>query len=219
MQKRGQVDLEQIERELKKRWAHPYVWPKKQDDAWDEQTDFIYQISKYDELERAIAGYGEELKNYARNRWYNFWSAVAVEQIFGMHKAVKPHPDPKDRYVDFTIGKIPFDLKTSVYPQKYPRPIHEALNTKPELIRWLYRHQSRQRRHHLKNRLFIILYAADGEHWRLKARIFLLKHRIDAYLDNLHPSVAGLYRFKTEDGGSFFSDIIWVIDGLGRGSG
>ena len=33
-----------------------------------------------------------------------------------------------------------------------------------------------------KNRLFIVLYSKDGEHWKLKSEIMWLKDRIEKYM-------------------------------------
>src|SRR5690554_1252441 len=83
------LDLENIEKELKKRYQYPYKWFRKQNDEWDRYTRFIYQISNWESLIRKIAIVAEsqqfnkqQIFQYAANRWYNFWSAKAVEHIF-----------------------------------------------------------------------------------------------------------------------------------------
>jgi len=58
-----------------------------------------------------------DLKNYALNRWYNFWSAKTIENIFGEHKNIKPHLNSKDKLTDFYIKNIPFDHKTTIFPK------------------------------------------------------------------------------------------------------
>ena len=34
------IDLQRLERELKKRLAYPYSWGRKQSDSWDRETHF-----------------------------------------------------------------------------------------------------------------------------------------------------------------------------------
>jgi hypothetical protein len=209
------IDLGQIERELKKRLSYPYKWGRKQNDYYDKLTNFVYSISSFDEVlketEKRFIGDKEHknIANYALNRWFNFWSAQAVEKIFCLLPNVKPALDEKDRLVDFTIDGVTFDHKTSIFPKNFPHPIDEAIKKTDELIRWLYKHQSQQQRKHLKNRLFIVLYSADGEHWKLKAEISWLKERIGNYMESFNPHY--LQKFSFERNQQTLSDVIWAI--------
>jgi hypothetical protein len=179
-----QIDLIQIEKELKKRLSYPYKWGRKQNDHFDKHTNFIYRIPSFEEVLKEIENKflsdkeHQNIANYALNRWYNFWSAQAVEKIFCSLPNVKPAIDEKDRLVDFTIlpdgrqvDSVTFDHKTSIFPKNFLFPVDEAIKRTDELIKWLYKNQSQQQRKHLKNRLFIVLYSSDGEHWKLKAEI------------------------------------------------
>ncbi|MCW8804721.1 MAG: hypothetical protein OQK57_10000, partial [Ignavibacteriaceae bacterium] len=158
-------DLIQIEKELKKRLIYPYKWGRKQNDQFDKLTNFIYRISSFEEVLKEIGTRfrddkeHQNIANYALNRWYNFWSARAVEKIFCSLPNVKPALDEKDRLVDFTLDGITFDHKTSIFPKNFPYPIEEAMKKTNEVIIWLYKNQSQQQRMHLKNRLFIVLYS------------------------------------------------------------
>ena len=147
--------------------------------------------------------------NYSINRWYNFWSAQAVESIFCSLPNVKPALDSKDRLVDFTIQGVAFDHKTSVYPKKFPYQIKDAIKKTDELIKWLYEHQSQQQRKHLKNRFFVVLYAGNGEHWKLKSEIVWLKERIEKYMIGFNPNY--LLKFNFEKDKETISDVIWAI--------
>jgi hypothetical protein len=179
-----EAELVIIEKELKKRLAYPYKWGRKQNDEFDKLTNFVYRISSFDEVLKETESRfkkdkeHQNIANYALNRWYNFWSAQAVEKIFCSLPNVKPALDEKDKLVDFTIDGVTFDHKTSIFPKNFPYPIEEAIKKTDELILWLYKHQSQQQRKHLKNRLFIVLYSADGEHWKLKAEISWLKEEL-----------------------------------------
>ncbi|PIW69661.1 MAG: hypothetical protein COW08_05945 [Ignavibacteriales bacterium CG12_big_fil_rev_8_21_14_0_65_30_8] len=207
--------LTQIENELKKRLPYPYIWGRKQNDSFDKQTNFIYSIQQFDtlltEIKKNFEKYSnyDDIFNYALNRWYNFWSANAVEQIFCSFPNVKPAHNSKDRLIDFSIEGASFDHKTSVFPKKYNLPIDEAIKQTPELIKWFYKNQSQQQRKHLKNRLFIVLYSPDGEHWKLKAEISWLKKIIDHYMIGFNPNY--LMKFSLEKNKTIISDIIWAV--------
>ena len=208
-------ELIQIEINLKKRLAYPYKWGRKQNDYFDKLTNFVYRISDFDEVIKEINNRFKKdkehknISNYALNRWYNFWSANAVEKIFCYLPNVKPALDEKDRLVDFTIDGVTFDHKTSVFPKNFPHPIKEAVKKTDELINWLYKNQSQQQRKHLKNRLFIVLYSSDGEHWKLKAEVSWLKERIEKYMEGFNPNY--LLKFPLEKDHYTLADIIWAI--------
>lgn len=207
--------LTEIETELKKRLSYPYKWGQKQNDRFDKQTNFIYHTFKFDELLNEIDKRFKSEKeynlyfNYSLNRWYNFWSAHAVENIFCSLPNVKPALDSKDRLVDFTIQGVSFDHKTSIYPKNFPYKIDEAIKHTDELIKWLYKHQSQQQRKHFKNRLFIVLYSSKGEHWKLKSEILWLKERIEKYMFGFNPDF--LMKFNFEKDRYALSDVIWSI--------
>lgn len=208
-------DLLQIEKELKKRLTFPYKWGRKQNDEFDRLTNFIYHIPIFDEVLKEIGNkfrsdnQHQNISNYALNRWYNFWSAQAVEKIFCSLPNVQPALDEKDRLVDFTIDGVTFDHKTSIFPKNFPYPIDEAIKKTDELILWLYKNQSQQQRKHLKNRLFIVLYSSNGEDWKLKAEISWLKERIEKYMEGFNPHF--LLKFPLEENHDTISDVIWAI--------
>jgi hypothetical protein len=209
------IDILQIEKELKKRLVYPYKWGRKQNDKFDRLTNFVYRISSFEEVLKEIENKfrsdkeHQNISNYALNRWFNFWSAQAVEKIFCSLPNVKPALDEKDRLVDFSIDGVTFDHKTSIFPKNFPCPIEEAIKKTDELIIWLYKNQSQQQRKHLKNRLFIVLYSADGDHWKLKAEISWLKERIEKYMEGFNPHF--LLKFSLEKNHDTISDVIWAI--------
>ena len=140
------MNLAERECELGKRLAYPYRWGRKQNDADDKTTNFVYYVERFDEVLRRIerdfkaAPRYDEMLNYALNRWYNFWSARAVEEIFCGMPGVVPAKE-RDRLVDFSIQGVRFDHKTSVFPRRYPRGLHYARSCTSELIEWLYQNQ------------------------------------------------------------------------------
>ena len=206
------MDLPRVEKELKNRLSYPYRWGRKQSDSWDQNTNFIYTTYSMQTLLRRTENFDSDLRDYAFNRWYNFWSAMAAEDIFASHQNVVANKNSYDKLVDFKIENIPFDHKTSIFPKGFNQSYKYAKENGKELIQWLYDNQSQQGRKHLKNRLFIVLY--DGktmQHWKMKSEIMLLKSAIDNYVENF--SKKQLHRFDFGEG-EVFSDMIWVTKGI-----
>ncbi len=206
------MDLPRVESELKKRLFYPYRWGRKQSDSWDQNTNFIYTTYSMQTLLRRTENFDSALRDYAFNRWYNFWSAMAAEDIFASHQNVVANKNSYDKLVDFKIENIPFDHKTSIFPKGFNQSYKYAKENEKELIQWLYDNQSQQGRKHLKNRLFIVLY--DGktmQHWKMKSEIMLLKSAIDQYVENFSKKQLHLFDFGE---GEVFSDMIWVTKGV-----
>lgn len=211
------MDLSHIEVELKQRWAYPYVWGRVQNDRFDAQTRFVYRIPQFEtllkQIERRFGGASDDERdayfNYALNRWYNFWSARAIEEMCCTLDRVTPASNPRHRQVDFTIDGLPFDHKTSVFPQGFGRDLNYAVNHPAELIRWFYRRQSQQQRHHLANRLFLVLFAFNGQHWKLRAELGWLRTIVQDYVATF--DAARLHRFDFGAGQETLADIIWAI--------
>jgi hypothetical protein len=201
------MDLIRLEKELKNRLQYGYNWGKKQDNSWDQQTNFIYKTYSVQKLIERTQQLNTGLKNYALNRWYNYWSAMAVEDIFCSHPNVIANKNVYDKLVDFRINNIPFDHKTSIFPKGFNKDIDYALNNKRELIQWLYDNQSQQGRKHLENRLFIVLYDSNNEHWKMKAEISILKHSIDDYICKFNEMYLETFDFGN---GKVLSDILWI---------
>lgn len=210
------LDLIFIEQELKKRWDYKYVWGRKQNNIWDKHTSYIYNTQNWEDLIPKIAQTVKqhqldkhELFYYASNRWYNFWSAMAVEQLFTEIEGIKAVADGKDREKDFYLHGKAFDHKTSVFPKGFGRDLDYAKQNEKELITWLYEHQSSQQRFHLKNRLFVIVHDKNGAHWKLKAELQLINTKIEAYISNYQEENLKKVLFPKAE--NAFSDIIWVI--------
>jgi hypothetical protein len=201
--------LKVTETELKKRLDSPYQQQfHMQNNKDDGLTNFIYETPGWDALLEKISKLTPELQTYAVNRWYNFWSAQAVEAIFLSHPRVSKRTSETHATIDFYIDEIPFDHKTTVFPKAYPETLAYARSHPGHLIRWLYEKQSQERRHHLKNRLFLILYAHDGQHWKLRAEISLLQKRIHRHLDSFRKEHCYPLDFHEAVA---LADYIWVI--------
>lgn len=201
------MELLFIEKELKKRLQFPYRWGRKQQDSWDIQTGFIYRTPTFEELLSKTSHFSKDLKDYAFNRWYNFWSAVAVELMFCNHEMVHPNPDKTDKLFDFKIGELPFDHKTSVFPKGFGRSLEFAKENKAELIQWLYNNQSQEGRKHHKNRLFVVLFSNDDLHWKLKSDLSLINEKVTEYLKGFNSD--NLIQLDFPEG-KVLSDIIFI---------
>jgi len=210
------MHYELLEKELKKRLDFPYVWGRKQTDGFDKQTNFIYKTFLFEDLLKKIESKFSDnlnynaLKNYALNRWFNFWSAKAIETIFCEHKNVTAHKNSRDKYTDFYILNIPFDHKTTVFPKGFSKSVPYAIEHKRELIKWLYKNQSSEKREHYKNRLFLIVLNFDNptENWKLKAEILWLQKTISTYLSTFDVEKLESFYFQNQ---VVKSDIIWAI--------
>ena len=124
----ARVVLEHIENELKKRWPYRDVWFRRQNNIWDNQSNFIYNIQDFEELIERIKSQlqlnqfdKKEFFYYSLNRWYNYWSARAVEQLFIDQPNVNAVLNEKDRLKDFSIQEISFDLKTTKFPKGFQK--------------------------------------------------------------------------------------------------
>lgn len=200
------TDLSQLEHELKQRFTEPYYpWGRKQSDDWDGRTNFIYQAQSWNELKLKTLKMHSDLYKYAVNRWFNFWSARGIEAIFCQLPGVVAAKE-KDRLKDFMIQGIPFDHKTTVFPKGYGYDLAHASTYPDGLAKWLYENQSTERRYHLANRLFVVLYASDGQHWKLKAELRAIKGEIERYIMEFHPT--RLIELNL-NGSKVLTDIIW----------
>lgn len=201
------IVLEELEQELKKRLALPYCWSRKQSDDWDTLTNFIYKTPYFDALQEQVGHLQNPLKQYALNRWLNFWSAKAIEYIFAMDTKVIPCTNVYDKYQDFTIEGIAFDHKTTIFPKGLGKNLADALKNKRELITWLYQNQSQQGRKHYHNRLFVVLHRKDQQHWKLKAEISFIQAHITTYLQHFSKENLEKFNFDQQE---IVSDIIWI---------
>ncbi len=203
-----------LEVQLKKRLPYRYQWGRKQNNQWDAFTSFIYDTPMWDDFVTKLKATAEILNvdkgalfDYAANRWFNFWSAMAAEAIFNDHKLVEKVKNYRDSEKDFFINEIPFDHKTSVFPKGFNQNLNYAKANESELIQWFYDNQSNQQRFHLKNRLFVVVHETNGDHWKLKADISLLRKAIENYLSNYNFEQLHCFTFAETP---VYSDIIWV---------
>lgn len=201
------MNWQSIEIQLKK-VTHLPSWGRKQNDEWDKRSSYIYSTNSFDKLLEIIVKENQEFKNYVINRWFNFWSAKGVEMLFSEHKEIIANEDKYNKIVDFTLNGISFDHKSTVFPKQFPNSVDYALLHKKELLKWLYINQSKQGRFHIGNRLFVVLFAKDGQHWQLKKELTMLKPIIDNYITTFKPENLTILKSKSA---TIVTDIIWFI--------
>lgn len=135
------------------------VWKVRQNNKLDAQTDFIYSINSFAELQMVFqqkSNFSDDLKVYAEHRWRNFKRHDAwLSLILDLWPEAKMAENVRDRGKDFSVRisntLLDFDLKVTRYPNSAESGLSDYL-----LAKWLYLNQSTQNRFHLKNRVFVI---------------------------------------------------------------
>lgn len=190
---KNMINFELCELHLKKRVKEiPYIWSGYQNNEKDKLTSKIYKIKSYGELIKTFSNYSSDIKNYAYNRWLNYWSAYATEHFFVNNNYVNVEKE-KNKYnkeVDFYILNTPFDHKTTKLPKIFFNRINDLNDEqfKIELINWLYENQSKEQRKHYGNRIFVVLVDRKKikDSWKIKAELSLIKEKINEYFYNFN---------------------------------
>ncbi len=184
-----EAEIARIARQLA-RVVQPLRWRRVQTDTWDACCHFIFRRRSYDSVRRCAGEVAverglplDDFVAYATRRWFCFWGARVAELLFLSYPNVQPGP-PKDHEVDFRIDGRPFDLKTSELPSVFSHRLADLADDPATIAAWFYRNQSRERRFHLANRLFLVL--ADPEQpeeaWRLRGDVGALRDAIASFM-------------------------------------
>lgn len=204
--------MDKLEFELKKALTYLTSHWKMQNNYNDYRTNFIYNITTFDEVVDKARDLDVEL-SYVMHRWYNFHTSIKCEEIFIKYGAIKEE-NKKHKEVDIYINNTPFDVKLTVYPKKlsdHPFNIRTRQG-KNAMIKWLYHNQSQQGRKHLKNRLFIVCNSMDGtDNIRLKCEFSKIENKIKLFMQHIQKN--GFNEIIIEDGGKeykVFSEVINV---------
>lgn len=177
---------------------HLPPWGRQQGDAWDRLSNFIYRVETLAGVRRQAQAVARAkqldvaaFESYTVRRWYNHHTHDQILKIFYAHPDVRPEANPKNRRIDFYFRDIPFDLKVSRFPRGYPETIEYALAHPHHLAEWQYRHQSKQGRYHLGNRLFIVLHNSvrSDQTWQLRRDFEPLTTLVTEFLDR--PTLLG----------------------------
>lgn len=157
-------------------------WTVKQTDELDARTSHIYNCKSLRELQEQSTSRNltHSEYSYAVHRWRNLkrhdaYLALLVEIVPGLQL----YPDEFHKQRDFGLlvndEVIYFDLKVT----RYPRSAHSNLSDS-ELAAWLYKNQSKNSRHHLANRFFII-----GQPESALYDISLARENLYKFLENM----------------------------------
>lgn len=157
---------------------------KMQNNVDDKNSNFIYKVHTVDEVIRLSNENGVE-PEYALHRWYNHETSDECERLFAKYGAVRER-DRTNKYIDFYINDVSFDLKLTVYPAKlgdHPYDITNR-NGKNAMIKWLYAHQSQEGRKHFANRIFIVCDGGSPDvNLRLKSDFEQIERKISIFMD------------------------------------
>lgn len=201
----------ELEQELAKALPILKKWGRKQNNLYDWHTDYIYDIDEFDVLVMRVKIHAhrmwwdiDDVLRYAINRWFNFKISKFAENEFTSHKGVKKEENEYHKEIDFYIDWTPFDLKMSVFPKGRWKNLSYALEHKEELANRLYENGSQEKRLHFGNKIFIVCYSQDGNHNRTKAKLWLIREKIDEYLKNYNKD-------SLIHVGNSLTDIIFII--------
>jgi hypothetical protein len=210
------ASLRQIETELKKSLTLPIQWEKDPNKTKGISYDFIYEIlyledliqefeRQYDSIQQKHSPFYSILYH-----WYNYWSGKAIEKIWVNLLEIKPLPEPKYNHTNLLIYGIPFNLKCVNFPKSYTESIEYAVNHPAHLVDWLWQNQMSPSGKAPQNQLFMIFYAQDAAHWKLKAELRLSQKAIENYIQAF--SFEQMMRVELEDGFFILTDIVWIIN-------
>ena len=134
----------------------PLNWGAIQNNAYDHLID-MFACEGFDNLESALAPFGDQIKQYFRRRWYMWRCAQCDEYLFCQNGNVEHNPNPKDQGWDIRIdGRIYFDIKGTVVPRDMRGSVEELINNPTPMIQFFYERQSRGVRYCYQNRLFVV---------------------------------------------------------------
>ena len=193
-------------------WLQDKKWGGKQNNLDDKNTSkLVYNTETFEELLERSTDIEESIAPYLVYRWYNFKCESFVKSVMASHPLVKLENDEKHKTIDLYIDGLAFDLKNSVYPKGYEIDINEAIEDKRSLIRWLYKNQSTDQRHHKASRLFLVYYdTIENKHNLVKSNCKLIESSVLSYLNSF--SIEKLLRLTTKKNEPQYSDVIFIIN-------
>ncbi|MGN5650739.1 hypothetical protein [Bacillus sp. Brlt_9] len=210
------VELQKAAPFLKKCW-------KRQDNSNDLKTDkIVFTAKTFSELENGCTQGPDMDFNYLVHRWFNFKTSDVIENIFCSYNIAEKEKNNKHKTIDFYLMDTPFDLKVSSFPKKF-KMNRSAFRTEREyrnaLIRWLYDNQSKERRNHEENRLFVVCKHQTGKDSQqnlfLKMDFNQIHSKIDSFLrysgKQVEQNKEPFNKVVLNSGKEVYSDII-IID-------
>ena len=194
------IDFTDCDILLKDKWD-------KQNDKSDQDTNFIYYCKEYKQvIDLAVSNEVDLI--LATHRWFNFVCSKAIEEIFCEAGAVA-ESNEKNKTIDLYINNQPFDIKVSVVPINYKDTDITTRKEKNELIKWLYKNQSKEGRNHLENRIFVICKGNDyfDSLW-MKSNFDKIRPKIQAFMNYYKDKPFN--QVALNDGKTVLSDIIFI---------
>ena len=96
-------------------------------------NNYVKKIKNYDDLTRRITGeLHDSMSGYVKSSWYNNWSTVLIESMFGEHEMILPAIG-KVKSIDFFWNDIPLDLKVTYFPKEFLNDKRKELGLGSEL--------------------------------------------------------------------------------------
>ena len=101
--------------------------------------NYVKKIQNFDQLSISIENeLHHSMRGYVLCSWYNHWTTIIIEDIFGDHPAVLPAVSSV-KNIDFFLQGVPFDLKVTYLPEGYVGAQRKEHGLRPELTllgRW-----------------------------------------------------------------------------------
>lgn len=183
---------------IKERWIMPNEWLNR-------DTNFIYNTNKFEKLIEYTRKYREQkwwdkrkIFSYVCNRRVNKICSFYCERCFEARPQVNKEDDKYNKFVDLYIDWIWFDVKITVFPKNY------EYKWKKELLEYLYQNQSNDYKVRSKNKIYVLLYSQDWEHYKLKCELSIIKKKIDCYMEQWNKN--NLYKIEWS-----FYDVIEIF--------
>lgn len=204
--------------------AVPYLenhW-KMQDNQNDRLTDsVVYNAQTFNEVEKCYERNPKGEFTYLAHRWYNKRTSSVTEDIFCSYNIARKEEDIKHKTIDFYIMDVPFDLKLTSFPKRFgkQRSNYSSDRTyRNDLIRWLYENQSKGRRNHDKNRIFVVCKHDNGLNSRnnllLKKDFEQIDKKVKSFLDysytKLERGEDPFNKVTLNNGTTVYSEVIFI---------
>lgn len=167
-------------------------WPRVQGDAWDRASRFIYRVKDLKTLRAKTESVADALNlsrngfgSYVIRRWYDFHTHEVALEIIADHASVQREENRYHHEIDFYLVGQPFDLKLTRFPCGFNHTLEYTRANVDELAQWLYVNQSRQRRFHAANRMFLVFRdsTALDQNWQLRRDFERIEAAMYAFLD------------------------------------
>ncbi|MFZ0391616.1 MAG: hypothetical protein WAN36_14240 [Calditrichia bacterium] len=201
-------NLINIQEQLEKRCFYPVIWNFRFHPSWEPDIQFVYSCATFEEVLQQSESLRRDIQHYAINRWYNFWSQKALNEIFASHPEVQAVNNSAKNLI--RINGDVYQVKSLVYPNQFARTLRYALQHEQEMVQWLCRKFSRNNHDHSEHQLFLLLFQRDGEHWKLKAKLTDLMAIVHEYLDNFNKNGMCQNQISRENGCK--CGLIWFIN-------